>query len=735
MTRAQLGLLAPIWLASACGRDVSTTAALDASAATVAATEDGGGLPIIAVLQRVIPVNLAEWTFDPSGRFVAVEHFDDDGRHCTVWEVESGLLVRDDIDSDSDVDSDPCSAWPSGSLFDRSPAHESADGALRAAMSDSAIEFEGGGSSISGCTSCGEALVWAPTGHQLATCTGQRLEIWDANTGELVRSDELALDGVTIDVFMTWTSAGLVVVTTREITGTCAELNVADWNCETDDYGYDHEPAQITGYSLSSLWWPPNGDPPQHKDHHRGLDIPEVYADPGAHWLLFSDTEDYDRSGELTMLYVSGVMGQSSALGWTDQSSGSEHESEDAQGAWRVDAATQWIEFFSIESVAEYYSLELGWRATVAEPNPGFHRETVFRSEGVFVDGTIEVLGAASGAAVTVWEVCGMFTDDDGSCKSGLDTSGAGDCEVLDVSPLLALALVDCDGALSLIEARGAGASFSALSSDANSTWYWGRSNWLALLEPGGKLGVIDLGTGRVVHEHDDVIAVPEVPLAAQHDLLPIQYADHLEFVDGASGERRIDLVGKHQGAALSPDGKQLAVIADGQARVIEIASHATITRFAVGDAVDIAWRQDGAALFYGVGWPDRAADPKTGESLGELTHPILDSVEPGELDPSWRWIHRPDGSITRTLDFTRIELGANWARLDSGVYDGEPSLTIAALRFRIGDDPESLPVYTLEELEPWLRKPGLVQAFFTGEPLPRPTIPAAAAAKLEARR
>src|SRR5690606_31492622 len=280
----------------------------------------------------------------------------------------------------------------------------------------------------------------------------------------------------------------------------------------------------------------------------------------------------------------------------------------------------------------------------------------------------IEVLGASAGAAAARWQAC--LDGEDHGCKSG--GPPVGDCELLDVSPLLSLALVRCQAGLRLIEASGRGSTVLSLSPDPDSTWRWGRGNDLALLDPDGKLEVVDLATGKQLYRRADVVELLEVPLAPEQGRLALAYADHLELVDGSTGTPVIDVPGDWVAAALSPDGEQLATLGGRRVDIIDIASGAVIATAPVGDALRVAWRQDGAALFHGHDWPTHAIDPETGALLYEVSHTILDVLALEEIDPSWRWIHRPDGSITRTLDFARIELGPSWARIESGMFEGE---------------------------------------------------------------
>src|SRR5690606_27650141 len=175
------------------------------------------------------------------------------------------------------------------------------------------------------------------------------------------------------------------------------------------------------------------------------------------------------------------------------------------------------------------------------EPNPvAFHGQES-EVEGGGPSGDVEVFAAFSGSALTRWEAC---IDDGGEepCQSGAPPIG--DCELLDVSPTLSVMLVDCDGALKMIEATGRGATVASLPPDPAATWQWGRSNWLALLEPDGALSVIDVGTGKTLYKRDDVMDLGLVPLAAEQDRLALGYADRVEIVAGQTGKQVVSLPG-----------------------------------------------------------------------------------------------------------------------------------------------------------------------------------------------
>ena len=728
MMRARLCLLLPISLC-ACerGNRPTTTSPTDEPQPVVAvdgkALPSGEGVPIVAIPQRPISSDPSAWCFDPSGRLIAESFTDDDSgaMGCGIWDIESGSFVRAQVytGEEDEETPDPCYDW----LQDSSaPSDVSADGKLRASV-DGGLEIEvigGATRSLRGCASCDGAMVWAPSGHQLATCNGTMLEIWDADTGKRVRSETIGLGDVG-ETRMGWTEAGLGVLVLHEVTGTCEELEPEGSYCNWAEVE-DEESGELNGYALSSYWWPADGGPPVAKpEQYKSAEVPDFFTDAGMRWFAFSKDVDYDRDGSATTVSVFGIGNRTSALGWTESDADDEW-SEPEGGHWRVDAATQWIEGLRIDSGStDYYGhLELAWNAIVAEPNPAFFHGQLVEVEGDGATGEVQVFGAASGTVAAQWNTCFHYDGED-ECKSGGPPTR--DCELLDVSPSLSLSLLHCDAGLLLAEASGRGATVLALTHDPDSHWRWGRGNYLALHQPHGAFEVIDLASGKSLYKRQDVDLLLEVPLAPEQDRLALLYADHLEIVAGATGQGVIDLPGEWTAAALSPDGKQLAVLGGQEVRVIEIASKATISSAAIEDQWGVAWRQDGAALFYGYDWPTHAIDPKTGKLLHELSHPIIDMIQPDELDPSWRWIHRPDGSITRTLDFQRIEFGPTWARVDSGLFEGELRDLPDNLRFRVGDDGEAPAIHTVEELEPWLRTQGLVAAFFAGAPLPSPSL------------
>lgn len=695
-------------------------------------SESGVGVPIVAVPQRPISTLTDSWGFSLDGRLVA-EQFENETTGqmaCGIWDITSGSLVHERVYSDTDEQGaeDPCVDWLEHAAV---PKEISKDGKLHADVAGGlTIETYGGGTkAVPGCTSCDDAVDWAPSGHQLATSNGAMLEVWDGDAGERLRSETLGLREVA-QTWIGWTDEGIGVLALHEITASCKALAPRDDYCAYLES--EHGSGEVSGFALSSFWLPADGGPlVVTLEQWRGLDVPEVYTDVGVRWFAFAGTTQFDRDGSETSVQVFGVGGRTSALGWSVIEDGNPEVdvTETHGGFWRADASTQWLEGVTVShGLWDWNSrVQVGWRALVAEPNAAAFQGWLGEFEHDGVIGEVELFGVSEGVAAATWSICTDDDELDQPCQQG--GPAIGECELIDVAPTLALTLVDCEAGLQLLDGRGT--IVFSLPHDPAAELRWGRSNYLALLEGDGKLGVIDLATGKTLYTRTDVLELLEVPLAPEHDRLALRYASHLELVAGASGERIIDVPGEWIAAALSPDGKQLATLGGKQVRIVDIASGATIASAAVDDHHGVAWRQDGAALFYGYDWPTHAIDPKTGKLLYELHHPVLDVLDVDHIDPSWRWIHRPDGTIVRTIDFERIELGPSWAWIDSGAFEGESRDLPDRLRFRVGDDPHAPAIYTAADLEPWLRSAGLVATFFAGMPLPRPTIPADALAKL----
>lgn len=112
MHHGRIGSLLPACLTLACSCGGLTTAPTDARPADDPARSGNAklpSLPIIAVPQRAIPLDVREWSFDPQGRFVASPFYDEDTSlsGCGIWEIESGAFVHELVD----VDTDPCVEW------------------------------------------------------------------------------------------------------------------------------------------------------------------------------------------------------------------------------------------------------------------------------------------------------------------------------------------------------------------------------------------------------------------------------------------------------------------------------------------------------------------------------------------------------------------------------------------------------------------------------------------------
>ena len=329
MTHARLCLWLPICLL-ACARgpspSSSSTSPTDSSTADANAQASGETVAIVAVPQRVPTTRTWEWRFDPNGRFMA-EEFDDpdlDVSGCGIWDIESGSFVRAYVDSDHE-DGDglsPCDTWELGSTLS---SDSSADGTLRASVSGGLqiINSNGASQKIQDCASCGDAMAWAPSGYQLATCNGQALEIWDASTGKRLRTETLAIPDVT-EVQLGWTEEGIGAIVRHEITGLCHEIEPDESYCDWELADYDEDgdplpPEPIEGVALSTFWWPADGGPAiERREVYTASNIDQYQVDVGVRWLVLSKEMGFDRDGSSTAVYAFGVGPRTSGLGFTE---------------------------------------------------------------------------------------------------------------------------------------------------------------------------------------------------------------------------------------------------------------------------------------------------------------------------------------------------------------------------------------------------------------------------------
>lgn len=259
--------------------------------------------------------------------------------------------------------------------------------------------------------------------------------------------------------------------------------------------------------------------------------------------------------------------------------------------------------------------------------------------------------------------------------------------------------------------------------SDATTQW----------LEPKANVAIVDLDRVEVRHRKSAVVSLAKVALANQQDRLGLVFDEEFELIDAITGKTLLKLPRFAGQAALHPDGHSFAYInPEGELRIVALETGEQVRSWPQ-PYVDVAWRQDGAALLVGNGHPSAVLDASTGELLatlskGDWAHERR-IPSPERIDPSWRWMRLDDGRIMRTLDGMSLSYGPGWVRLDNGVYDGD--VDFPDLLYNVSEDPFEVPYLDSKDLDRWLRRPGLAAAFFAGETIAPASLPIAEAEAL----
>ena len=217
--------------------------------------------------------------------------------------------------------------------------------------------------------------------------------------------------------------------------------------------------------------------------------------------------------------------------------------------------------------------------------------------------------------------------------------------------------------------------------------------------------------------------------LGEEFDLVLVGGHEGLRVLDLASGALgpALEWTKPIEFAAFAPDRRRLALAGDGEIALFERSETEPGLRIESGPIEGMAFRQDGEVLFVGRDdrLPELALDPATGELVmaAQLTRDAFERIASAELDPTWRWAIEEDGTILRTLDGQAIELfGARAAAMESG-------WTTPGFRgylVRIGPGFRT-PLYEFAQLADQLERPDLIEEFFAGKPLPRPSLVAPA--------
>ncbi|MCA9683982.1 MAG: hypothetical protein KC457_17410, partial [Myxococcales bacterium] len=481
-----------------------------------------------------------------------------------------------------------------------------------------------------------------------------------------------------------------------------------------------------------------------------GLD--EVTADPGLRWMFWMHYDGGRRSSsyELVNLATGTV---NSGLEWSQSEYGNYgyYEETERDGYWRSDLSTSWIEQF-METSGNYDdgTLTMGWGALSVEPEPAVYQQIVIDGANSNDTAELELYAANAGDALMSWTHC---KDDESDCRE--EPLVIADCEPLDGSPQLNLVLAECETGLALVEPGlprrrdRPGRIVARLPLRPDADYRWGRGGTLALSEPGGRFAVVDPMTGAIGLERGDVDGFAEVALAIPRNWQGVISKGFLEIIDLGTGKTVVRVPEPIGRAGISPDGRRLAVARptieiwsleagefDGQAHQAgELLSKLSIPEIDKEEhkSLDVAWRQDGAALLIGHGVPELQYTLADRQTLALN----LEDVDEEQVDPSWRWIHLEEHEVMRLLDRRVLSYEPagtsgvdGWARLDDGQFEGAPPPDDGA-RYRADEDPMAPPIFSFSQVERWLRRPNLVRDFFAGAPLPPAAIPEAEYAKL----
>jgi hypothetical protein len=670
---------------------------------------DRGALAITPVPQ-LMPFETDEWRFEPGGRRFSTTEFGD----CSIFDIESGRLIQS-VSEESEPAA-PCNEWlPGDYLFTASDISMDDRLQLDRSMGLEILDAETGKSLRKlPCPDCmmSSAITWARTGHQIAVAWAEplHLEIWDADTGKLVRAEQIPTKGEVEMLELGWTEGGATLMWTE--LGFALECSGYEDDCYYDEV--DHvsrrrlveRQALLLGATSKSVI--PLGE-------QSGFDY--LRFDPEGRWAFWRYDRSEGREGTTIELHFEGLAGQGSGLGWETADGYDSYEGEmTREGTWRNDGATHWAVSVS-HANGDTGLNSVGWETTITSPALGRHTGVLAEDLEWGADVSLELFGFAGEALRVSGEVC-----IEGGCTPLGVTTGAG-CELLDVASGHASELLDCGGELFL---RNAGGTKRLPHDPATLTWWWSRGGAL-VLEDGTTFTVLDAASGVGGLQRSDPLTVYDARLGLELDRLVLSSDLGTEVVDLRAGKVTTKLPDVFpDDVALSPTGDRLALLVEGQLRVIALPSGEPLASWPT-DAIELAFRQDGKAIFAGAGMPEQVFDATTGKPLDPVTlDPLFEAIGAGgELDPSWRWIMNDETQqLVRTLDGLMVAWleGGAWLPA-TGQYEGTgPGPEIA---YRVGGDASTVPEFGAADLGKWLQRDDLAELFLTGQAIPKPEITA----------
>jgi hypothetical protein len=665
---------------------------------------DHGALPITPIPQ-LTPIETSDWRFEPGSRRFSSSEFND----CSIWDVESGRLIR----TMPEGDDAPCIEWLAGEYLLSTDI--STDGRLELDTSAGVAIVEAQSGKLLHALPCPDcdthsAITWARTGHQLAIAWEEppRVQIWDADTGKLVRAEAIPLSAELDQLELGWTEGGATVLWTEQ--GFAVECESYEYDCYYNDA---EQMLQRRPYKRQALLLSATSKSVIQLGEVAGFE--DVLFDPEGRWAFWRRDWSEPRGDSTIELHFEGLAGQGSGLGWESYDDYGEYElTIDREGMWRSDGATHYAVKLSAEN-ADAGLGSVGWETILASPALGRRAGVLVEDRDWETDVQFEVFGFAGDALRVSGEVC---NGDDCTPLGVVPGSG---CQLLDVASGHASELLDCEGQLFL---RNGGGTKRLPHDPSELLWWWSRGGAL-VLQDSATFTVLDAASGVGGLHRSDLVTVLEGRLGLEIDRLVLTTESGLEIVDlGAGKVVAIFPDVFPEDVAFSPTGDRLALLDDGQVRVLSLPSGEALASWPV-DAAGLAFRQDGKVIFAGSIGPEQAFDAASGRPLDPAAFaPVLEAIEAyGEIDPSWRWfVNDETQQLARTLDglsLTWLEGGA-WLPA-TGQYQGVgPGAEIA---FRVGVDVSSVPVFDAEDLGKWLQRDDLVELFLSGQPIPKPSM------------
>ncbi len=718
--RAPVPVVSIVWILAsvACTRE-RTSSPADQPPLTVQpeAEPQTGALPIVAVPQWK-PSDPQLWVFEPGSKRMAY----DGDLACGVWDVESGLLVRE---LEGDVES-ACEQWAPAVVPEALASHVSADQRWMVTPGTNPVAIVDASSNQTvrtlACQGCGEPnwMTWSKQGTQLLVVRQDpdSVELWDGATGKLERKLPFSPPSPFVDAVALWTVHGPMVITTHEREAECDPVN---HDCEWDE---DDNPMPYLATDFVGWTWSADGSVNNSVD--LGSDLGSFDAlslDPEGRWVMWTTSLSYDRDGENTVVNVVGSDGSSSGMTWDyweDGGGEGYYYDESRTPSWRNDGSVEWL--IQIERAG--YEYERAWEGCELLPEPRCGAGTIAGGYEDELEIELQALGLVDGELISSGTIC-----QDGRCDPiGLVPPRG--CEPLDLGPDGHVGLLGCGDDLFLWWPSSDARPQPLKLPHAEAQWVWGRSGWLAV-QAERRLVLLDPRTGKIGLDRNDVILLHDLAMSAEVELLLAETDEGVDLIDARRGETRIQVIeGTATQIALSQAGDRIVVL-DTEIRVIELGEGKTLTRWELPEkTLRVAFRQDGEVVYGGPGRPTHAWDASTGQLLeDDQTLGLLAQLDDtyGELDPTWRWI-LDEGSttITRTLDGQALRLAREGAVMSElGLFEGQ-AMPGVEVGFRVGTDAWALPEYTANDLKRWLERPGLAKAFLLGAEIRPPTITAA---------